>query len=232
MKKARLGILLLLLLVPLPPVNAQTYSVVTVDYRELQLVPEDISELSNMEVFQTEVQLSSLLGDNDTMFWEPIGSYDASFTLNSSISSYAIVQVNQTGFYQTIVALDSQTMELEWYKLVNSSFCDNYTLAVRTATDFFADDGHYWGLSEEIVLVPGEYVGLGFKAIWIFKFYLVGETERWTLMIDTDGVLQNYQFQDVPCQNCTDYTPFVILASSSSVVVLVLAGYILKKRSS
>ncbi len=231
MKKAGLGLLLLLSLLPLMPVNAQSYSVVTVDFRELQLVPEDMHELSSIDAFQSEEELAALLEDDDTMFWEVIGSYDASFASNSSLSSYAIVQVNQSGFYQTIVALNAQTMDLEWYEFVDSNFTENYTLAVTTATDFFADDGHYWGLSEEIVLVPGEYVGLDFSAIWLFKFYLVGETERWTLMIDTNGFLQNYLFSDIPCQDCTNYTPLVIVAFSASIILVVMVGYIIRKRN-
>ncbi len=211
--------------------QAQSYTVVTVDYRELQLVPEDMSELRNIQSFQTESALVNLLEDNDTVFWEAIGSYDASLELNSALSSYAIVQINQSGFFQTIVALNAQSMALEWYEPIDSTLTQNYTLAIKTATDFFADDGHYWGLSEEIVVVPGSLVGLDIDVIWLFEFYLVGETERWTLMIDTNGILQDYQFRDIPCQDCVNYTPLVIIALSSSILVVALAGFIVRKRA-
>ncbi|MFW9931491.1 MAG: hypothetical protein ACFFDR_02460 [Candidatus Thorarchaeota archaeon] len=228
-----LGLLLVLLLVPILPTQAQPYPVVTVDYRELQLVPEDFSILSeSVEAFRTDDLLISLLQENDTLFWEEIGSYDASLMFNVSLASYAIVQLNSTGFYQTIVALNSETLEVEWLDIIASTISANYSLAVRTATDFFADDGHYWGLCEEILLVPGSHVGLDIDAIWLFEFYLVGETERWTLMIDTDGVLQDFQFIDVPCQECVDYTPLVILAFSSSIIIVVLVGFFLKNRIS
>ncbi len=215
---AILGLLIL-------PVYAQDRRVVRIGYRELQLAPEDMSALSDsIEAFRTNPELQQLIQDNDSLFWEKLGGFDESFESNISVSTYAIVRINETGFFQTVVALNSETDNLEWVRTLDQSFTLNYSLAVRTATDFFVDDGHYWGVCEEIVVVPGTNYGLDSKAVWLFRFYLIGESERWTLLIDTNGFLQDYLFEDVPCQTCTDYTVLVIIGLSFSIVVLVLVG--------
>ncbi len=213
------------------PVDAQDYPVVTVDFRELQLVPEDTTPLKNsVAAFRTEDSLISLLESNNTVFWEHLGAFDASFEPDSSIDSYAIVQMNESGFYETIVALDATTGDLVWARLVDTNLSANFTLAVTTATDYFSNDGHYWGLSEEIVLVPGANVGLDVVAAWVFKFYLVGETERWTLFVNTDGGIETFEFTDIPCQSCNNNTILVIAGLSGAIVLLVSFGLYMKRR--
>ncbi len=213
------------------PIHAQDYRVITVGFRELQLAPEDMAALSNsIDAFRVEPALQQLIQDNDSMFWEELGDFDESLEQNTSLSTYAIVRINESGFFQTIVALDDATHELEWIKPLSPSFTQNYSRAVQTATDFFANDGHYWGLSEEIVIVPGTNHGLDSKAAWLFRFYLVGESERWTLLIDTNGVLQDFQFEDIPCQTCINYTGLVIIGLSSSIIIMVLAGLLWRKK--
>jgi hypothetical protein len=213
------------------PVAAQDTPVVTVDFRELRFSPESTSNLStNFEAFRTDSTLVDLLEDNDTLFWEYIEGFDSNYLEDTSLASYAIVSINSTGFYQTIVALDPSSGDLEWVRSLRSSYSENYTMAVRTATDFFADDGHYWGLCEEIILLPGSSVGQSADAVWRFKFYLVGETERWTLLISTAGTLLTFSFEDVPCQSCIDYTPFVIFGFASAIVIVVVVAYYMKMR--
>ncbi len=231
MRQGYLLILTVVLLLIVAPVKAQDTPVVTIDFREIRFTPEDVSVLSsNFEVFRTDSRLVDMLTDNNTLFWESIGGYDSNFWVDDDISSYALVSVNETGFYQSIVALNPDNGDLEWIRELRSSYSSNFTHAVRTATDFFADDGHYWGLCEELILIPGAIVGLPDDAVWRFKFYLVGETERWTLLVDTNGDMISYQFEDIPCQSCNDYTPYVI-AGIASVIVLVFASiYILKIR--
>ncbi len=231
MKPVRAVIFLLLVPMIIPCVSAQGVTVVTVDYRELQLVPEDSSNLTRtVNAFNVEPALVDLLDDNQTFFWQHLGGFNENFTQDPSLSSYAIVQMNQSGFYQKIVALNSETGNLEWIRPLQGHFIENYSLVVRTATDFFANDGHYWGLCERIVVVPGANVGVNSEAVWVFKFHLVAESERWTLYIDTDGVIQSYSSQEIPCQSCNNNTVLVVLGLSTSVVIVVLAGAYLRKR--
>ncbi len=225
--------MIFLFLVPMiiPCVSAQDVTVVTVGYRELQLVSEDTSNLTRtVNAFDVEPALVNLLEDNQTFFWQQLGGFNENLTQDPSLSSYAIVQMNQSGFYEKIVALNSETGNLEWIRPLQGQFTENYSLVVQAATDFFANDGHYWGLSERIVVVPGVDVGINSAAVWIFKFHLVAESERWTLYIDTDGVIQGSSSQEIPCQSCNDNTVLVVLSLSTSVVIVVLAGVYLKKR--
>ena len=226
-------VLVLLPMLLIPPVQAQDTPVVTVDFRELRFSPEDTAPLViSHDAFRTDATLSSMLDGNITLFWEDLGGFDSNLGIDSDVSSYALVSINDTGFFQTIVALDVADNSLEWIQPLNTSLSANYSIAVRTATDFFADDGHYWGLCEELILLPGSSVGQSVVAVWRFKFYLVGETERWTLLIDTDGNMLSFDFEDVPCQNCIDYTPFVIVGFTSAIVfVIVVAVYVKNRRS-
>lgn len=231
MKPVQAVIFLLLVPMIIPCVSAQDVTVVTVGYRELQLVPEDTSNLTRtVNAFDVEPALVSLLKDNQTFFWQQLGGFNENLTQDPSLSSYAIVQMNQSGFYEKIVALNSETGNLEWIRPLQGQITENYSLVVQAATDFFANDGHYWGLSERIVVVPGMDVGINSAALWIFKFHLVAESERWTLYIDTDGVIQGSSSQEIPCQSCNNNSVLVVLALSTSVVVVVLAGTYLRKR--
>jgi hypothetical protein len=231
MKPVQTVMFLLLIPMIIPCVSAQDVTVVTVDYRELQLVPEDTSNLTRtVNAFNVEPALVDLLEDNQTIFWQPLGGFNENFTQAPSLSSYAIVQVNQSGFYQKIVALNSESGNLEWIRPLQNQFVENYSLVIRAATDFFANDGHYWGLCERIVVVPGVSVGVNSEAVWIFKFHLVAESERWTLYIDTDGVIQDSSSQEIPCQSCNNNTVLAVLGLSTSVVAVVLVGAYLRKR--
>lgn len=233
MRTLSIFVLVLLSMLLISPVQAQDTPVVTVDFRELRFSPEDTTPLTiSHDIFQTDATLSSLLDDNVTLFWEDLGGFDSNLGIDPNVSSYALVSINDTGFFQTIVALDTEENSLKWIKPLNTSLSANYSIAVRTATDFFADDGHYWGLCEELILLPGSSVGHSVDAVWRFKFYLVGETERWTLLIDTDGNMLSFDFEDVPCQDCIDYTPFVIVGFTSAIVFVIVVAVYLKNRRS
>ncbi|MFW9907007.1 MAG: hypothetical protein ACFFEF_00410, partial [Candidatus Thorarchaeota archaeon] len=62
------------------------------------------------------------------------------------------------------------------------------------------------------------------------RFYLVGETERWTLRIDTAGSIIDFDFEDVPCQNCVDYTLFIVAGLAGAIAAIVAIAYVLKIR--
>lgn len=226
-------IILLTLSIILPLASAQDdYPVVVIDFREIRFAPEEKTSLQNAYIpFRTDTTLLSLLEGNNTLFWEHLGGYDFNLNENTSLKSFALVTVNESGFYQTIVALDASTENLEWIHRLNETYSANFEVAIRTATDFFADDGHYWGICESAMIVPGSSVALSQAAVWNFQFYLVGETERWTLQIDIDGNLITYQFQDVPCQDCIDYTPLVIVGIAAVPVLAVLIARALKNRN-
>lgn len=218
----------------IPVVSAQDeYPVVIIDYREIRFSPEETISLQNTyAAFRTEPSLVTLLDGNNTLFWEYLAGYDSNLLADSSLQSFGIVTVNESGFFQTIVALDAESGDLVWLRSLNETYSTNFTRAVRTATDFFADDGHYWGICEEVMIVPGSAVGLSQNAVWNFKFYLAGETERWTLQIDTAGNLLTFQFQDVPCQDCIDYTPIVIIGFASAIVLVFVVAMLVRNRRS
>ncbi len=227
-------VLLLVVSIVIPTVSAQDgYPVFVIDFREVRFSPEDKTSLQNsFAIFRTEPSLTTLLDGNNTLFWEHLGGFDENLNEDSSLNSFGLSKVNESGFYQTIVALNAESGDLEWVRELNETLSENFTAAIRTATNFFADDGHYWGVCEEVMIVPGSSVELSQRAIWNFKFYLVGETERWSLQIDTDGNLLAFQFQDIPCQDCTDYTPLVIIGFASAIVLVFVAGLLVKNRRS
>ncbi|MDF1539252.1 MAG: hypothetical protein P1Q69_10165 [Candidatus Thorarchaeota archaeon] len=225
-------VLLLMLSFILPIASAQDgYPVFLIDFREVRFSPEEKTSLQNSyTAFRTEPSLITLLDGNNTLFWEHLAGFDSNLDENFSLKSFGLVTVNETGFYQTIVALNAENGNLEWMRRLNETYSANFTAAILTATDFFADAGHYWGVCEEVMIVPGSSVGLSQHAVWNFKFYLVGETERWSLQIDTDGTLLAFQFQDIPCQDCIDYTPLVIIGFASAIVIVFVVGMIVKNR--
>ncbi len=163
-------------------------AVVVVNYRELRLAPEDLTALTAISPqFTSNHALSELLSDNDTLFWEPLGGSDRDLSANSSVSSFAVVQINETGFYETIICLSPDNQTLEWVVSVNSSVSANFSTIVIAATDFFVDDGRYWGFCEEIVVLPGHLMGRDVNYVWKLTFHLVAESERWTIARNLDN---------------------------------------------
>jgi len=205
------------------PVAAQdsAYHIIVVNYRELRLVPEDLTSLTAINPqFTDNHVLSELLADNDTLFWEPLGGSDRNFSANSSVSSFAVVQINETGFYETIIGLSPDNQTLEWVAFLNSSVSANFSTIVIAATDFFVDDGRYWGLCEEIVVLPGHFVGLDVDHVWRLIFHLVAESEMWTLFIESSGQILDTQHSQLPCQTCYDYS--LLIAGAAIVIAVVV----------
>ncbi|TXT57698.1 MAG: exported protein of unknown function [Candidatus Thorarchaeota archaeon] len=205
------------------PVSAQydTYPTVIVNYREIRMVPEDFSFLSmQAPPFSSEVTLSNLLSSNNTFFWEPLGNYNATFVQEPDVSTFTVVQVNNSGFFQTIVGLSSDNQTLKWVRHLDTTIASNFTVVVEEAIDFFADEDRYWGLCEEIVVLPGSLVNLDDEYIWRFKFHLVAESQRWTLLFDTSGSLLTYHATTIPCACCDNSLPVIILGGVILAVVI------------
>jgi hypothetical protein len=97
--------------------------------------------------------------------------------------------------------------------LIDINISCNFSVVVESATDFFADDEHYWGLCEEIMVVPGTLVSQSETHVWRFKFHLVAEGERWVLLLSTSGELLHSVVENIPCQECTDWTTIIIISS-------------------
>ena len=212
--------LVLLIAVPVAAQDSD-YPVVVVDYRELRLAPEDLTALTAISPqFTSNHALSELLLDNDTLFWEPLGGSDRDLSPNSSVSSFAVVQINETGFYETIIGLSPDNQTLEWVASLNSSVSANFSDIVIAATGFFVDDGRYWGLCEEIVVLPGHLVGFDVDHVWRLAFHLVAESERWTLFIESSGQILDTQFSQLPCQTCYDYSLLIAGAAIVTAVVV------------
>jgi len=216
--------LVLLIAVPVAAQDSD-YPVVVVNYRELRLAPEDLTVLTAISPqFTSNHALSELLSDNDTLFWEPLGGSDRDLSANSSVSSFAVVQINETGFYETIIGLSPDNQTLEWVVSLASSVSTNFSAIVIAATDFFVDDGRYWGLCEEVVVLPGHLVGLDVDHVWRLSFHLVAESERWTLCIESSGQILDTQYSQLPCQTCYDYSLLIAGAAIvTAVVVFALA---------
>jgi len=203
------------------PVAAQDsdYPVVVINYRELRLAPEDMTALTAISSqFTSNHALSDLLADNDTLFWEPLGTSGRDLSANSSVNSFAVVQINETGFYETIIGLSLNNQTLEWIASLNSSVSANFSIIVVAATDFFVDDGRYWGFCEEIVVLPGHLVGLEVDHVWRLIFHLVAESERWTLFIESSGQILDTQHSQLPCETCYDYS---LLIAGAAIVTAV-----------
>ncbi|NOR39177.1 MAG: hypothetical protein GQ580_06290 [Candidatus Thorarchaeota archaeon] len=217
----------LILLIALP-VTAQDsdYPVVVVNYRELRLAPEDLTVLTAISPqFTSNHTISELLADNDTLFWEPLGGSDRDFSANSSVSSFAVVQINETGFYETVIGLSSDNQTLEWIASLNSSASANFSTIVIAATDFFVDDGRYWGFCEEIVVLPGHLVGLDVDYVWRLTFHLTAESERWTLLLESSGFILDTQYSQIPCQTCYDYS--LLIAGAAIVTAIVVFALVI-----
>ena len=217
----------LVLLIALP-VTAQDfdYPVIVVNYRELRLAPEDLTALTAISTqFTSNQALSKLLADNDTLFWEPLGGSGQDFSANSSMSSFAVVQINETGFYETIIGFSPDNQTLEWVVSLNSSVSANFSTIVIAATDFFVDDGRYWGLCEEIVVLPGHLVGFDVDYVWRLTFHLTAESERWTLLLESSGFILDTQYSQIPCQTCYDYS--LLIAGAAIVTAIVVFALVI-----
>ncbi len=219
--KTQIVIAAALILLIAVPVAAQDsdYPVVVVNYRELRLAPEDLTALTAISSqFTSNHALSDLLADNDTLFWEPLGGSDRDLSANSSVSSFAVVQINETGFYETIIGFSPDNQTLEWVAFLNSSVSANFSTIAIAATDFFVDDGRYWGFCEEIVVLPGHLVGFDVDYVWRLIFHLVAESERWTFFIESSGQILDTQYSQLPCQTCYDYS---LLIAGAAIVTAV-----------
>ena len=204
------------------------YPVIVVEYRELRLVPEDFTALTSLAtLFSSEPELVELL--DTAHFWEPLGPLNVDFTENDSLSTYGIVAINETGFYEMLVGLSRNNQSLEWIMPLNNSIAANFSEIVITATDFFVNDDLYWGLCEEIVIIPGFLVEHEYNAIWRLTFHLVAESERWTLLLDTSGNLIDALFVTIPCPLCP-YGPLVIIITSIAITGCFVVIIYLRKR--
>jgi len=226
--KTQIVIASALILLIAVPVTAQDsdYPVVVVNYRELRFVPEDLTELTAISSqFTSNHALSDLLADNDTLFWEPLGGSDRDLSANSSVSSFAVIQINETGFYETIIGFSPDNQTLEWVSSLNSSVSANFSTIVLAATDFFAEDGRYWGLCEEIAVLPGHLVGLDVDHVWRLTFHLTAESEKWTLLLESSGFILDTQYLQIPCQTCYDYS--LLIAGAAIVTAIVVFALVI-----
>ncbi|MBD3406632.1 MAG: hypothetical protein GF411_11000 [Candidatus Lokiarchaeota archaeon] len=212
------------------PIRAQdsTYPTVTINFRELRMVPEDFSSLSQTAPpFSNNATLKTLLSNNDTLFWEPIGSRNATYQIDSESSTFAIVQVNSTGFYQKLVGLSPDNQSIQWIAPLSEAISNNFTNVVVEAIDFFADEGRYWGLCEEIVVLPGGLVNQEDNFVWRLTFHLIAEAQRWTLLLNSSGTLLSYQATTIPCISCCNTIP-VIVFGGVILAIAILGIYALK----
>ncbi|TFF68643.1 hypothetical protein EU520_00015 [Candidatus Thorarchaeota archaeon] len=195
------------------------YPKVVVDSREITLVPEDTSTLlSSTPIFDSDATLSSLLDSDDTLFWEAIGSYDSALEPTSGVSAFGIVQINESGFFQQVVGLSEGNDSLLWVSELDYPGTTNFSIVGSSAVDFFVDDGRYWGLCEEIVILPGSLVGENHEIVWRFRFHLVAESERWVLLLDSTGSILRAQSEALPCPTCCQYTDLLVIVLASIAV--------------
>lgn len=220
--------LLLAILIPSVHVVAQAenYPTVNIGFVELQLDPSDFSPLTaNYAPFRENEKIVAILAHNSTMFWTALGPVDENLELNHSVSTFAIVQINNTGFYETLIALTTDNQTLEWTSPLGSETITNFSIIAQAATSFFSDDGHYWGLCEEFIVLPGSAVGQSLNHVWRMTFHLVAEGERWMLILDNNGNILTTQAWAIPCLSCPDPLPMLLgtsLVIAASLVVLIV----------
>ena len=204
---------------------------IVVNYREVQLTPEDMTLLiATYPAMQSSSVVTDTLSKNITYFWEYLGAFDSGFAPNASFVTLAVVQINESGFFETLIGLDSEQQSVEWISLLDTSISTNFSEVITSATDFFSDDGHYWGLCEEIVVIPGSLEGQTEDIIWKLQFYLVAEQERWTLLLDTSGTLLHSQATTVPCQSCDNSLLVILGLSGFATVTVVLIVVVMQRR--
>ncbi len=173
------ALIIVLSLGVLVPAQDTTYPVVVVNYRELRLVPESMLLLNESHpVFVSEAILVHLLSDNNTLFWEAIGHFGETLDSNSSVSTFVLVQINNTGFNEFLVGLSLDNTTLRWVTGLNSSITADFGTIVQAATGFFMNRGHYWGLCEELIVLPGSLVGQSQDIVWRARFHQIAESEK------------------------------------------------------
>ncbi|TFG12112.1 hypothetical protein EU537_10520 [Candidatus Thorarchaeota archaeon] len=231
LRKTTLVVSLILLVIPFYVAGQETSSII-IDYREVQLVPDDFDSLQSFEpAFSTDPTLRGILDSNSTMFWTSLGQTGYELTENLSVRSYAICQVNASGFSQQIVGLSPEDGSLQWVESVPSELQANFSVAILEATEFFINDSRYWGLCEKIVLIPGSTAELEVGVVWKVSFYLVAETERWSLYLGVDGSILKVESSDIPCQSCIDYTPIIVVVLAS-IVAFPLGFFLFRNKES
>ncbi|MGY5854806.1 MAG: hypothetical protein RTU92_14655 [Candidatus Thorarchaeota archaeon] len=223
-------LLLAVSLAVLPIIRAQDeYPVVYVDFVELRLVPEDITNLvSSIPLFTSDSELISLLGENDTLFWEALGQTGMDLSHNQSVSTIAIIQLNETGFFQTLVGLSSDNESALWKHVLDIPAVDNFSVVTNSTVQFFVDQDKYWGRCEEIVLLPAHLNPYDAELVWRFSFYLVEDSERWVLYVNPTGQVVDSQVNTIPCASCA-LCPIPIIVGISVVIVIVVLVVLFKK---
>ncbi len=230
LSRNRVVALALLLAILTPSVHvvaqAETYPTVNIGYIELQLEPSDFSPLTtSFAPFRENEEIVTILAHNSTMFWTALGPVGENLEVNHSVSAFAIVQINNTGFYETLIALTTDNQTLEWVSPLSSETIANFSIVAEAATSFFSDDGHYWGLCEEFIVLPGSAMGQSLNHVWRLTFHLVAEGERWMLILDDNGNILTTQAWDIPCQSCPDPLPMLLgtsLVIAGSLAVLIV----------
>ena len=182
-------------------------------------------------VFVSEAILVHLLSDNNTLFWEAIGHFGEIFDSNSSVSTFVLVQINNTGFNEFLVGLSLDNTTLRWVTGLNSSITADFGTIVQAATGFFMNRGHYWGLCEELIVLPGSLVGQSQDIVWRARFHQIAESERWTLLLDSSGHVLSTDFTSLPCSSCSDSSLIFVLVVSGGVSCL-LTVVLFKARAS
>ncbi|MGY5875422.1 MAG: hypothetical protein RTU30_06730 [Candidatus Thorarchaeota archaeon] len=223
-------LLLTISLTILPMTKAQDdYPVVYVDFVELRLVPEDITDLvSSIPLFTTDPTLALLLTENDTLFWEGLGQTGMDLSQNDSVSTIAIIQLNESGFFQTLVGLSLDNDSVLWTQVLDIPATGNFSVVTNDTVQFFVDQDKYWGLCEEIVLLPAHLNPHDVDIVWRFTFHLVEDSERWVLYVDTAGQVVDSHVTTIPCESCS-LCPLPIIVGISVSIVIVVVVVLFKK---
>lgn len=226
--------LIILLMLPVFFIQAQAQSdfpTITVNYRELRLVPDDFDGLKDKHsIFTSEPSLEMIVNSNSTLFWQDIGPFDSNFSLDMSFSTFAIVHINTSGFFQYLVMLSPDNRSLCQTNLFQPDNENEFAAIIETATDFFASNDHYWGLCEEIIVIPGSLENIDTRYLWRLTFHLVAEGERWTLLINSTASIVSMYSEVIPCQSCSNPLP-VIVESSSLIVIGLVVVYVLFRKN-
>ncbi len=224
-KHLLLSFIMIGLFILFPSVSGQSdYPTYVFNFIEIRVVPEDFSALQDIPIFSTNEELSTLLEDEETVFWEELGPTDKDLSLNQTFNSFAIVQVNETGIHQSVVALSTDNETLLWVESLDANLTNTFLEALNSTIQFFEDANKYWGLCEEIMLLPGHFNDLA-APFWRFAYHLIAESEKWILLVDLDGHLLHSALQDLPCQSCDlCYIP-IILGVTGVLIISILFIY-------
>ncbi len=96
-----------------------------------------------------------------------------------------------------------------------------------SAVDFFVEDKRYWELCGEVLVLPGSVVGLNKRSVWRFRFHVVAESERWTILLDSTGTILEIDSETLPFEICyQDGNLAVILIASVGVTCVGLLIWI------